>query len=95
MDRFTLLAWAGLSVVVVAAAALVRYRRTGQLDIELSEFIVLVASVLGVVSSVQLLYKAVVLNAWQNCLGSDVTTLIFGALALLWVSVQEVWKVFS
>ncbi len=72
--------------------AYIRWRRRKQLDIELSEFIGLIASVLGIISSCQLLYKAFTLEALRNLLGQDTVTLIVGAIALIWVAVKEVWK---
>jgi LPXTG-motif cell wall-anchored protein len=92
MEQTTLLLWAGLTAVVVVAVVLVRYKRRKRLDIELSEFIGLVAAVLGVVSSCQLLYKAFTLQALQDLLGQDIVTLIIGAIAVIWVSAKEVWK---
>lgn len=92
MYQLTLLAWAGLTTVVVVVVVFVRYKRRKRFDLELSEFIRLVAAVLSVSSSCQLLYKAFTLQALQALLGQDTVTLIIGALALIWVSAQEVWK---
>jgi uncharacterized membrane protein len=92
MDRSTLLIWAGLTAVVVVVVVLVRWRRRQQLDLELAEFVGLILAVLGVISSCQLLYKAFTLQALKDLLGSDIVTLIIGAIAIIWVSVKEVWK---
>ncbi|AFY88384.1 MULTISPECIES: hypothetical protein [Chroococcidiopsis] len=92
MDRSTLLIWAGLTAVVVVIVVLVRWRRKQQFDLELAEFIGLILAVLGGISSCQLLYKAFTLQALKDLLGSDIVTLIIGAIAIIWVSVKEVWK---
>ncbi|MUL35867.1 hypothetical protein [Gloeocapsopsis dulcis] len=92
MDQLTLLVWAGLTAVVVSVVVAVRWKRKTRLDIELSEFIGLVLAVLGVISSCQLLYKALTLQALKDLLGQDIVTLVIGAIAVIWVSVKEVWK---
>lgn len=92
MDQVTLLAWAGITAVVVLMVVVVRWKRKKRLDIELSEFVGLVLAVLGVISSCQLLYKALTLQALRDLLGQDIVTLVIGAIAVTWVSVKEVWK---
>lgn len=72
MDQLTLLIWAGLTAVIVLVVVIVRWKRKKQLDIELSEFISLVLAVLGVISSCQLLYKALTLQALRDLLGQDI-----------------------
>lgn len=93
MDQVTLLVWAGLTTVVVLVVVALRYRQRKQLDIELSEFIVLVLALLSMFSSCQLLYKAFTLQALRDLLGWDIVVLILGAIAVIWVSVKEVRKI--
>jgi hypothetical protein len=85
--------WLGLSGILFLIALTDRFFRRGKIALSLSEFIALLGNVLGMVYSFELLYKALVANAWQNCLQEDDTvTLIFGGFALLWVAGNEVWK---
>ncbi|MES1026500.1 hypothetical protein ABN584_26740 [Gloeocapsa sp. BRSZ] len=71
MDQVTLLAWAGITAVVVLMVVVVRWKRKKRLDIELSEFVGLVLAVLGVISSCQLLYKALTLQALRDLHACD------------------------
>lgn len=95
MSQHTLLLWVGVSAVVVVAVVLFRWVFKKRFGIELSELLGLALAVLGTFSSFQLFYKALTFDAWQSCLGSDITALVFGAFALFWVSVKEIFKILN
>lgn len=95
MDQISLLIWGGLTIVAILLVLLVRQRLNKPLQLDLSELISLALAVLGVLSSIQLIYKAFTLKQLQDLLGADVVTLVVGGIAVIWVSAKEVWKITS
>lgn len=94
IKSLVLSAWAALSPVVVGTVVYVRYRRSKQFDLELAECLSLLLAVMGVITSIELLFKAFTLPALQALLGLDIITLIVGAIGVIWVSVKEIWKAY-
>lgn len=91
-----LLVWAGLSVVLLAVVARIRWKRNQKLDIELTEVISLVLVALGAIASCRLLYKIVTSQALRSLLELDeLAVLVIGVIAVSWVSAKEIWKILS
>jgi predicted membrane channel-forming protein YqfA (hemolysin III family) len=93
MDQSSLIVWGCLTIIAIFTVLLVRRRLNKSLKLELSEFISLALAILGVMSSCQLIYKPLTLKVLQDLLGADIVTLTIGAIAVIWVSAKEVWKI--
>lgn len=91
-----LLVWAGLSVVLLAVVARVRWKRNQKLNIELTEVISLVVVALGTIASCRLLYKIVTSQALRSLLELDeLAVLVIGVIAVTWVSAKEIRNILS
>lgn len=91
MKSVVLVTWVCLTLIV-AVAVIWERRRRGKQFLNLTQFISLIIAVSSVISSCNLLYKALTLQALIDLLGPDIVILILGAIAVIWVSAKEVWK---
>jgi hypothetical protein len=48
-----------------------------------------------IVSSLSLLYRAIVSKELLNLLQFDSYVLLLGAIAVIWLSIQQIWKIFK
>jgi hypothetical protein len=62
---------------------------------ELAEFMNLSLATAAVVSSISLIYRAITIRQLEDLLGFDLVTLYLGAIAVIWLSVQQVWQIFK
>lgn len=92
MNQAALVRWVGLTLLVILAVLGIRYYRQKPLKIGLSELISLALAVLGFLSSLQLIYQAFASHELQELLGGNIVVLVIGGVAVIWVSIKEIWK---
>lgn len=92
MDQAALVRWGGVTLIVVLVVLVIRYYRRKPLKLELSEIISLALAVLGFLSSFQLIYQAFTSQELQELLSGNIVVLVIGGVAVIWVSIKEIWK---
>lgn len=64
------------------------------ISLELTAFMNLCLATAAIVSSGSLIYKAITFKELENLLGFDLVTLYLGAIAVIWLSFQQVYQIF-
>ncbi|NJO40683.1 MAG: hypothetical protein HC865_08485 [Cyanobacteria bacterium RU_5_0] len=92
-----LIIWAILTI----SFSLVYYfkiKKPNRLNFEFSDFITLSGLVLGVMSGINLIYLVFFSGQIKEVFEldfEDIITLALGPLATIWLSIQEIWKLFA
>ncbi len=88
-----LIAW-GSATLLVIIAHYFKGKNPGTWDLDLSDFINIGVSLAGVVSSCGLIVLAFTSSELKDLLGADIVALVLGAIAVIWVSIQQIIKTF-
>ena len=94
MDWIKITAWV-LTTLSIFVVHYFRGKKPMTQELDLADFINVGVSMASVVSSCGLLHLAVTSQELKNLLGTDIVTLVLGAVAIIWVSVQQIAKLFE
>ncbi|TAD77839.1 MAG: hypothetical protein EA000_26505 [Oscillatoriales cyanobacterium] len=70
------------------------YVRGRPIVLKLADFMNLALATTAIVSSCSLIYRAATLKELEILLGFDIVTLYLGAIAVIWLSTQQIWQIF-
>ncbi|XZN95695.1 MAG: hypothetical protein ACM65K_22940 [Microcoleus sp.] len=85
--------WACLTFVTIVLGMSSLYVRRRPIVLKLADFMNL-ALATAIVSSCSLIYRAATLKELEILLGFDLVTLYLGAIAVIWLSTQQIWQIF-
>jgi len=94
MEWSQLILWAILILFILAAYFIHRHRKKKCYELGLTEFVNTAMSSYAVIVSSELMYLAGTSQELKSLLGNDIVTLFVGALAVIWVSIQQILKLF-
>jgi hypothetical protein len=93
--QILLIAWVSLTLVATIAGILSVYKRKKTIVLELPAFMNVSLSSAAIVSSCSLIYRAITLKELETLLQFDIVTLYLGAIAVIWLSIQQIRQVFK
>jgi hypothetical protein len=88
-----LIYWASLTVISIALGLLVSLPK--RKEISLSEFMAIAISSATIVSSFNLLYRITTSEELQKLLQFDIWVMVIGIVAVIWLSIQQIWNIFK
>lgn len=91
--QFLLASWAFLTFLVIFAGVVTLYVKKRPISLELPAFMNLSLAT-AIVSSCSLIHRAITVKELENLLGFDIVTLYLGAIAVIWLSFQQIWQIF-
>ncbi|MEK0192992.1 MAG: hypothetical protein EAZ98_16580 [Oscillatoriales cyanobacterium] len=86
--------WACLTFVTILSGMGSLYVRGRPIVLKLADFMNLALATTAIVSSCSLIYRAATLKELEILLGFDIVTLYLGAIAVIWLSTQQIWQIF-
>jgi hypothetical protein len=89
-----LASWGFLTSLVIFVGIVTLYTRKKPISLELPAFMNLNLATAAIVSSCSLIYRAITVKELENLLGFDIVTLYLGAIAVIWLSFQQIWQIF-
>lgn len=91
-----LIIWASLTLLSILVGSISVFSRTKKLKrLSLVEFINIAINSAAMVSSGSLLYRVLTSEKLLKLLQFDVYVLILGAIALIWLAIQQIWQIFK
>lgn len=94
--QILLICWVSVSVLAtISGIAACYFQKKPIKKLSLADFINLSLASAAIVSSLSLIYKAATSEQLINFLGFDAVTLFLGAIAVIWLSVQQIWNLFK
>ncbi len=86
--------WACLTFVTIVLGISSLYVRRRPIVFKLVDFMNLALATTAIISSCSLIYRAITLKELETLLGFDIVTLYLGAIAVIWLSTQQIWQIF-
>ena len=94
--QILLICWVSVSVLAtVSGLAACYFQKKPLKKLSLPDFINLSLASAAIVSSCSLIYRTATSEELINFLGFDAITLFLGAIAVIWLSIQQIWKLFQ
>jgi len=93
--QILLASWAFLTFLVILLGFAALYTRKKSISLELPAFMNLSLATAAIISSCSLIYRAITVKELENLLGFDIVTLYLGAIAVIWLSFQQIWQIFK
>lgn len=89
--------WLSAWAVLTTLAFVIYYFRSKwkNQELDLSGFIKAALALVTLLSSCNLMYQAFTSQELKNILGLNITILLLGAIAVIWISIQEIWQTFK
>jgi hypothetical protein len=87
--------WASLTILAICIGlGTLFYIKRKLVPLDLSAFMNLSLATAAIVSSGSLIYRAITVKELENLLGFEIVTLYLGAIAVIWLSAQQIWQIF-
>lgn len=91
-----LIYWTILTIISIGIGLLHRYRKNKKIrPVSLSEFMTIAISTATIISSINLSYKIVSSQELQQLLQFDIYIFELGVIAVILLSIQQIWNIFK
>jgi hypothetical protein len=94
--QILLVAWAIVTILALLLGYLSFYFREASLKkLSLADFINLALASAAIISSLSLMYRAATSQEFIKLLQFEIVTLFLGAIAVIWISIQQILQIFK
>jgi len=91
-----LIYWTILTIISIGIGLLHCYRKNKKnRPVSLSEFMTIAISTATIISSINLSYKIISSQELQKLLQFDIYIFGLGVIAVIWLSIQQIWNIFK
>ncbi|MDJ0581729.1 hypothetical protein [Crocosphaera sp.] len=91
-----LFAWIFLTVIFILLGYFIYYRVNRSFKkLSLTDFMNIALASAAIISSSRLIYRAVTSEELMKLLQFEIVTLFLGAVAVIWISLQQIWQTFK
>ncbi len=94
MKGSELILWTILILFIFVAYFIHTHRKKKRYNLGLTEFVNTAMSSYAVIVSSEVMYLAGTSQELKSLLGNEIVTLFVGAFAVIWVSIQQILKLF-